>query len=142
MLAILVGLFQMVLGLLRLGVLVDFLSHPVVVGFTNAGAIIIATSQLGKLFGVSVPKAEHQYETVWNIIVAATQNTHWATLGIAIVAFAIMVVMRRFTPKLPQRPLRCCRHHRCSLVDEPRSGRCQGGRYHSEPASADEPAGR
>ncbi len=52
-LALLVGAFQMLLGLLRLGVVVDLLSHPVVVGFTNAGAIIIATSQLHKVFGVS-----------------------------------------------------------------------------------------
>ena len=53
-LALFVGVFQLLLGLLRLGVLVNFLSHPVVVGFTNAAAIIIATSQISKLFGVSV----------------------------------------------------------------------------------------
>jgi SulP family sulfate permease len=55
-LAMMVGIFQMMLGLLRLGVLVDFLSHPVVIGFTNAAAIIIATSQLSKIFGVVVEK--------------------------------------------------------------------------------------
>jgi SulP family sulfate permease len=47
MLAFMVGIFQIALGLLRLGVLVNFLSHPVVTGFTNAAAIIIGTSQLG-----------------------------------------------------------------------------------------------
>jgi hypothetical protein len=70
LLAIMVGIFQMMLGVLRLGVLVDFLSHPVVVGFTNGAAIIIATSQLSKLFGVTVQKAEHHYETVWRVLVA------------------------------------------------------------------------
>src|SRR5512147_433719 len=45
-LSLLVGLFQLGLGLLRLGVVVNFLSHPVIIGFTNAAAIIIATSQL------------------------------------------------------------------------------------------------
>ena len=64
MLATVVGLFQLALGLLKLGVIVNFLSHPVVNGFTNAGAIIIASSQLSKLFGVYVDKAEHHYETV------------------------------------------------------------------------------
>ncbi|MDH3899604.1 MAG: SulP family inorganic anion transporter, partial [Gammaproteobacteria bacterium] len=44
MLAFMVGIFQVGLGLLRLGVLVNFLSHPVVIGFTNAAAIIIGTS--------------------------------------------------------------------------------------------------
>ena len=100
-LAILVGLFQLALGLLRLGVLVDFLSHPVVLGFTNAGAIIIATSQIGKLFGVSAEKAEHHYETVWNVIEAAAQSTHWTTFAMGVLAFAVMVLMRKFTPKAP-----------------------------------------
>jgi len=47
---------------LRLGVLVDFLSHPVVVSFTNVAAIIIASSQVGKIFGIGTRKGEHHYE--------------------------------------------------------------------------------
>ena len=101
MLALMVGIFQMALGLLRLGVLVNFLSHPVVVGFTNAAAIIIGTSQLGKLFGVSVEKAEHTYETVFNTLVAATQHTHLQTLLMAILALAIMILLKRYLPKIP-----------------------------------------
>ena len=57
LLALLVGLFQLMLGVLRLGLVVNFLSHPVVNGFTNAAALIIATSQLAKVFGVQVEKA-------------------------------------------------------------------------------------
>ncbi len=100
-LALMVGIFQLLLGLLRLGVLLNFLSHPVVLGFTNAAAIIIATSQLSKIFGVSVEKSAHQYETVWNTIVAATHSTHWPTLAFAVLAFTIMFVMKRINPKLP-----------------------------------------
>ncbi len=100
-LAILVGLFQLSIGLLRMGVLVDLLSHPVVVGFTNAGALIIATSQLGKLFGVSVPKSEHHYETVTNTVLAAMEHTHMPTLAMGIAAIVIMVGLKRFYPKLP-----------------------------------------
>ena len=101
MLALMVGIFQMALGLLRLGVLVNFLSHPVVVGFTNAAAIIIGTSQLGKLFGVSVEKAEHTYETVFNTLVEAARSTHMETLMMAILALAIMIALKRFLPKVP-----------------------------------------
>ncbi|MEW8586275.1 MAG: SulP family inorganic anion transporter, partial [Candidatus Thiodiazotropha sp.] len=101
LLALMVGLFQMFLGLFKLGVLVDFLSHPVVVGFTNAGALIIATSQLGKVFGVSVEREAHHYETVWNTILAAIDGTHGSTLGMAIIAFAIMWGLRRYAPSLP-----------------------------------------
>ena len=100
-LSLLVGLFQLSLGLLRLGVVVNFLSHPVIIGFTNAAAIIIATSQLDKIFGVRVDKAEHQYETVWNTITAAASQTHWPTLAMAVGAFTVMIALRRFFPRLP-----------------------------------------
>jgi SulP family sulfate permease len=101
MLALMVGLFQMALGLMRLGVLVNFLSHPVVVGFTNAGAIIIGTSQLGNLFGVSVETADHTYETVFNTVVEAFHNTHFETMLMALLALGIMIVLRRYLPKVP-----------------------------------------
>ena len=101
LLALMVGIFQLSLGLFRLGILVDFLSHPVVVGFTNAAALIIGTSQLSKLFGVNVEKSEHHYEMVLGVIEAAMVNTHLLTLYIAILSLAILWGVRRFTPKLP-----------------------------------------
>ena len=101
MLAIMVGVFQLTLGVFRLGVLVDFLSHPVVVGFTAAGAIIIGTSQLGKLFGVSVEKSPHQYETVYHTLQAALTHTHWPTLIISILSFVIIVGLKKWRPTLP-----------------------------------------
>ena len=94
-----VGLFQMALGLLRLGVLVNFLSHPVVVGFTNAAAIIIGTSQLGKLFGVSVESAEHTYETVFHTVIEAFHNAHFETMLMALFALGIMISLRRYLPR-------------------------------------------
>jgi len=100
-LSLLVGLFQLSLGLLRLGLIVNFLSHPVIVGFTNAAAIIIATSQLDKIFGVRVEKAELHYQTVWNTVTAASSFTHAPTLAIAIGAFVTMLLIRRFAPRWP-----------------------------------------
>jgi len=101
LLAFLVGVFQLALGFLRLGVLVNFLSHPVVMGFTNAAAIIIGTSQLGKLFGVSVEKAEHHYETVWNTLNVAMTDTHGYTLIMALGSLGIMIFLRSKFPKVP-----------------------------------------
>ncbi len=100
-LSLIVGVFQLGLGLLRLGVVVNFLSHPVIIGFTNAAAIIIATSQLDKIFGVRAEKAAHHYETVWNTIVATSQQMHWPTFLFAVGAFAIMIVLRRLYPRVP-----------------------------------------
>jgi SulP family sulfate permease len=101
MLAFLVGLFQLCLGLLRLGVLVDFLSHPVVTGFTNAAAIIIATSQLSKLFGVSVVTQEHHYQTIMNVISEALVNTHTPTLLMGILAIFIILFVKKLSNKYP-----------------------------------------
>jgi len=101
MLAVMVGLFQFLLGVLRLGIIVNLLSHPVVIGFTNAAAIIIATSQLSKIFGVYVDKAEHHYETIYRVVAAAFHYTHLPTLGLAILAFAIMILLKRINPKIP-----------------------------------------
>jgi len=101
LLALMVGVFQLALGVLRLGLVVNFLSHPVVNGFTNAAAIIIATSQLSKLFGVYVDNAPHHYETIFKVIQAAFQYTHWPTFFIGAFAFAIMYVLRRINPRIP-----------------------------------------
>ena len=101
LLALTVGGFQFALGALKLGLVVNFLSHPVVNGFTNAAAIIIASSQLSKMFGVYVDKAEHHYETIWRVIQSAFHYTHWPTLAMGALAFAIMYVLRRISPKIP-----------------------------------------
>ena len=100
-LALFVGVFQFMLGMFRLGVLVNFLSHPVVMGFTNAAAIIIATSQISKLFGVSVEKAPQHYETVWRVIEAAIANTHMPTLGMAVLSLAILIILKAYLPRVP-----------------------------------------
>ena len=100
-LSLMVGLFQLMLGMFRLGVMLNFLSHPVVSGFVNAAAIIIATSQLSKIFGVTADAGDHHYEFVLNTLRAAADQTHWPTLAMAVLAFAIMYGVRRYYPRLP-----------------------------------------
>ncbi len=101
LLALMVGVFQLALGVLRLGLIVNFLSHPVVNGFTNAAALIIATSQLSKVFGVYVDKAEHHYQTIYRVIVAAIDYTHLPTLAMAALSFATMIILRRVNRRIP-----------------------------------------
>lgn len=101
LLSLIVGAFQFLLGVLRLGLVVNFLSHPVVNGFTNAGAIIIATSQLSKMFNVYVDEADHHYITIYRVIKAAIAYTHWETLGLGIAAFVIMYGLRRINKRIP-----------------------------------------
>ena len=101
MLALMVGIFQFALGVLRLGIVVNFLSHPVVNGFMNAASLIIASSQLSKLFGVHVDKAEHHYVTIFRVVQSAFHYTHWPTLFMGALAFGIMYGLKRIAPKFP-----------------------------------------
>jgi MFS superfamily sulfate permease-like transporter len=101
LLALMVGAFQFSLGVLRLGLVVNFISHPVVNGFSNAAAIIIATSQLPKLLGVHADKAARHYETIYNTMITAWHHTHWPTLLMASLAFAIMYGLKRVSPRIP-----------------------------------------
>ncbi|WP_456387300.1 SulP family inorganic anion transporter [Desulfolithobacter sp.] len=100
-LALVVGLFQFSLGILQLGLVVNFLSHPVVNGFSNAAAIIIASSQFSKFFGVYVDKAPHHYETLIRVAKAAMDYTHIPTLLYGVSAVIIMVVLKKINPRIP-----------------------------------------
>ena len=101
LLAMMVGVFQFSIGLFRLGIVVNFLSHPVVNGFTNAAAIIIATGQLAKLFGVTVDSSDHHAHTIVQVIKSALYYTHWPTLMMAVFAFVVMVGLKKISMKIP-----------------------------------------
>ncbi len=100
LLALMVGLIQLTLGAFKLGIVVSFLSHPVIGGFTNAAAIIIGLSQINKLFGISMGRSEHFLMDVWGAL-QLLGDTHLPTLMMGVAAFAIMFLMKRYTPKLP-----------------------------------------
>ncbi|WP_020393912.1 SulP family inorganic anion transporter [Thiolinea disciformis] len=103
LLALMIGIIQLTLGVLKLGVLVDFLSHPVVSGFTNAGALIIASSQVPKLFGLKglgADKFHHHYEFMWAIL-AALKNTQWLVLGFSVLSLILLLGLKKFAPRQP-----------------------------------------
>ena len=100
MLALLVGIFQLALGVFKLGVVVNFLSHPVIVGFTNAAAIIIGLSQVNKLIGVPMGRSESFIRDIWGVV-QLVGDTHLPTLAMGAAAIAIMWVIRKKAPRLP-----------------------------------------
>jgi SulP family sulfate permease len=100
MLSLIVGCVQLALGLFRLGVIVNFLSHPVIVGFTNAAAMIIGLSQINKLIGVPIGRSEHFINDIWGVI-RQVGDTHFPTLGMGLAAIAIIWGVRRYAPRLP-----------------------------------------
>jgi SulP family sulfate permease len=100
-LAFLVGLFQFLLGVFRLGILVDFLSHPVVIGFTNAAAIIIGTSQLYKLLGVMKPDSQLPYYQQLADVLSDIPLTHMPSLLMGAAALVIIFGLKKISTKMP-----------------------------------------
>ena len=100
--ALLVGLFQLFLGVFRLGLVVNFLSHPVIVGFTNAAALVIGLSQLSKIFGVTMPGnvSDHFLGRVWGVL-EQVGDTHILTLLMALAALTIMLGLKKYFEKMP-----------------------------------------
>ncbi|WP_205617491.1 SulP family inorganic anion transporter [Pelomicrobium methylotrophicum] len=100
LLALMVGVLRVALGLARLGVLVNLVSSPVLVGFTNAAALIIGLSQLNKLIGVPFPRSDSYLSDLWAVVMQLPQ-THLPTLLFALGAFVLIRGLERLVPRLP-----------------------------------------
>lgn len=101
LLTLMAGIIQLTLGVLRFGIVVNFLSYPVILGFINAIALIIASMQLSSLFGVNAVAAPHYYQTVWQVLRDAFVSTHWPSVAMALLTFIIILGGRRLWPRLP-----------------------------------------
>jgi len=100
MLALMVGVLRLFLGIFSLGALVNLLSSPVIVGFTNAAALIIGLSQLNKVLGVPFPRTESYLADLWRVV-AQIPDTHWLTLLFAVGAWILIDQLRKKQPKWP-----------------------------------------
>lgn len=100
LLALLSGVFQIAFGMLRIGVLLNFLSHPVLMGFINAAALIIGLSQLPTLLGIPARQSEHFLLDVWHVVSHIDTMHEWS-LGFGLSAIVLLLTFKRFAPKLP-----------------------------------------
>jgi SulP family sulfate permease len=100
LLALLVGFIRLFIGLFKLGFIVDLISHSVVLGFTSAGAMVIALSQFGHLFGFPIERTTHII-TVLADIVKKIGMTNPYTLAIGVLAFAIIMGARKISRYIP-----------------------------------------
>jgi SulP family sulfate permease len=94
------GIFQLSLGIARLGALVNFVSHSVVVGFTAGAAILIGTSQLSNLLGVP-GSTRHAFIHVLTDLVHRLPETNLDVLAIGIVTLIVALLFRIFFPRWP-----------------------------------------
>ena len=102
LLAFFIWIFYLLLGNLKLWVIVDFLSHPVILWFTNAVALITIISQLPKLLWITIEKWGTFFETIYSIISTATNETHLITLIFWVWSILILSILSKLWPKLPK----------------------------------------
>lgn len=98
-LAVLAGLVQLLMGLARLGILINFVSDAVIVGFAAGAGVQIAAGELWHLFGLSFSSST-LFETIQQLALHLAE-TNLATLGLGLGTLLIMLVVRAFKPKWP-----------------------------------------
>jgi SulP family sulfate permease len=99
-LTFLAGVYQLAFGIARLGALVNFVSHTVVIGFTAGAAILIATSQMKHITAIAIPKGE-SFLHIWMDVYQGINDIDLLVLLIAVVTLLVAVVARKILPKLP-----------------------------------------
>jgi SulP family sulfate permease len=100
LLAFLVGVIQFFMGALKLGFLVNFLSHPVIAGFSSAAALIIGLSQLKHLLGIELSGSNHVHMILWEAILKI-KDTNVLSFGIGAGGIAIILLLNKYFKRLP-----------------------------------------
>ena len=99
-LTFLAGVYQLAFGIARLGVLVNFVSHTVVIGFTAGAAILIATSQMKNITGIQIPRGESFLHT-WMDLYQRIGDLNPYILVIAIATLLVAVLTKRISARIP-----------------------------------------
>ncbi|HWR78066.1 MAG TPA: SulP family inorganic anion transporter, partial [Thiobacillus sp.] len=99
-LTLLAGLIQLAMGLARLGMLVNFISHTVIIGFTAGAAILIAASQIKNFFGLEMPRGAHFHEVLIQFGNHLTDIQPWV-LTVGVVTLVSGILAKRYLQKLP-----------------------------------------
>lgn len=99
-LALMVGFIRLTIGLLKLGFVVELISTSVITGFTSAGALVIALSQAGHLLGFKITQSTLIYQVVVDIF-QKIQNINPYTVGIGLLAYAVIWISKKLHPLVP-----------------------------------------
>lgn len=93
------GVIQFAMGLAKMGKLVNFVSHSVIIGFTAGAGVLIGFKQLKYVFGLDVPQGSSFYNIIKHII-SNISETNWYVFGVAIGTLLIAIVVREFIKPL------------------------------------------
>ncbi len=101
LLALMVGVMQFGMGLARMGMLTNLLSHPVLAGFTSAAALIIGFSQLKHILGLDLERSNHIHEILMQAFGQIGQTQVFALI-IGVVSVAVLVGLKKYKPMWPR----------------------------------------
>ncbi|MCH1539244.1 MAG: sulfate permease [Flavobacteriaceae bacterium] len=99
-LAFFVGIIQVILGVLKLGFLANFLSKPVLNGFTSAAALIIGLSQLKHMLRVDMQQT-NKIHILFQEVILNFSETHFLSLGLGLVGIILIKVFQKINKKIP-----------------------------------------
>ena len=99
-LTLMVGVLELAMGLARLGSLVNFISHSVVVGFTAGAAFLIAANQFKNFFGIEIPRGLHFHEMLGTLLLNIEHLNPFVT-GVGIATLVLGLVVRHWYPRVP-----------------------------------------
>ncbi|MGG5575059.1 SulP family inorganic anion transporter [Vibrio diazotrophicus] len=94
------GIVQLLMGVMRIGAVVNFVSHSVVIGFTAGAAVVITVSQLRHVLGLDYSSANTAIENLWLVILHLNQVQVFSLL-IALVTIVSCVAAKRLLPAIP-----------------------------------------
>lgn len=98
---ILAGFFLVIFGLLRLGTLLKFIPHPLIVGFTSGIALVIFSIQVKDALGIDAGGVPSGFIDKWHYYISNLGDVNWAAIGITVVTIGISLGFKKITSKIP-----------------------------------------
>lgn len=98
---LLAGIFLIIMGLVRLGSIIKFIPHPVVVGFTSGIALIIFSSQVKDILGLKIGAVPPDFIEKWMLYAQNFSSVNIASTAIGLGSVALIITWQRFIKKIP-----------------------------------------
>ena len=99
-LTFMVGAIELLMGAAKLGVLINYISHSVVIGFTAGAAILIAANQIKHFFGLAIPRGAPFYETIYQLVTQFTHSNPYIT-AVGVITLGVGIANKKYFSKFP-----------------------------------------
>ncbi len=98
---ILAGLFLIIFGVLKLGTLLKYFPHPLIVGFTSGIAVVIFTTQIKDALGLEIEKLPSGFIEKWGTYVSHLSSANYYSVGLTVISILFVVFSKRFIKRIP-----------------------------------------